>query len=961
MRKRNFLLSILVICVGSTVPRTLWAQETLGVSLPLPSYGAFTGTNDNNSVVDTLVTPFAATQSGWITSWEAQFYPGVYNGICYPPLGIQLKVLRPTAPNILTVVSAGNVFDPLALLQARFNTTGCPSFNMDASSVLQFTEPASLQVLAGDVIGLTVTGNSTAPPNTLAYVIPTGASQSNTRVVIQNVPVGGTIDLSNPIVGTLPSLENAVQVQVGDQPSPVLVFTGSNNYVGSDGNTYTSYNLSVSNWQLYDPALFTLTSAYGPCGLNDTPSRTWVDIYDQNSNRIYGFCALNSPYGLTQIWFAEPVGTPPPAGVYVVLTDRSTTPYTTYTSNLLPMSLGATPNGYSPIAEPLVPSGGTNPYQFSSNLFNYKVTYPALLSPPATTVDLMLQPILISQSDLGALVAGTGFQGAQLVVYDGTGGYGVLFRATCQDDTTTVPVPCPQTTAPYTHYTSWNTPSGAPTISNPALLKAPVGTNAWQNDFTAFSQTRIDPTGAGHTCCGFSDFVFVDLGTSVGPAPTISISTPLASVPSVQYTVNQIVYADYSCTGSSVVSCLGTVSSGSAIDTSSVGSKTFEVTAIVSSGLSADQTVTYQVVLATPTVSWATPAAITYGTPLSGAQLNATASVAGTFTYNPPTGTVLGAGSHTLSVTLTPTDTADYSTATASVTLQVNQATPVITWTPASIQLGYSLGAAQLDASASVPGTFAYTPPSGTVITTSSETLSVVFTPTDTTDYTNASMSVSLTVTPGPVASVSPPSIYFGTVYLGTITTKNVTVTNQGDAPMTITDPLLSILSGGNSKEFIAVNLCPKSLAAGKSCKISVSFLAGPFYNTQTATLKVMDNAPGSPQPVTLSATVINPQAHLSATSLSFGTQKVNTSSTAKAVTLKNTGATALTIASIAIAGTDPLDFMQTNNCPGTLAANAGCTVNVTFKPKAGGLRSASVVITDNAQNSPQNISLSGT
>jgi sugar lactone lactonase YvrE len=224
-----------------------------------------------------------------------------------------------------------------------------------------------------------------------------------------------------------------------------------------------------------------------------------------------------------------------------------------------------------------------------------------------------------------------------------------------------------------------------------------------------------------------------------------------------------------------------------------------------------------------------------------------------------------------------------------------------------------------------------------------------------------APVTATYTVTPGPLASVSPSSINFGTVYLGTITTKNVTVTNQGDAPMTITDPILSIVSGGNSKEFVALNLCPKSLAAGKSCTIYVIFVAGPFYTPQTATLKVMDNAPGSPQTVVLSATVINPQAHLSATSLSFGTQKVGTSNAAKAVTLTNTGATALTITSIAIAGTNPLDFVQTNNCPSSLAANAGCTVYVTFKPTASGLRSASAVITDNAQNSPQNISLSGT
>ncbi len=139
-----------------------------------------------------------------------------------------------------------------------------------------------------------------------------------------------------------------------------------------------------------------------------------------------------------------------------------------------------------------------------------------------------------------------------------------------------------------------------------------------------------------------------------------------------------------------------------------------------------------------------------------------------------------------------------------------------------------------------------------------SQTLSVVFTPIDTTDYTTASMSVSLTVTPGPLASVSPSSINFGTLSLGTITIKTVTVTNQGNAPMSITDPRLSIVSGGDSNEFVMVNLCPKTLAAGKSCTIVVTFIAGPYYNPQTATINVTDNAPGSPQTVNLTATVVS-------------------------------------------------------------------------------------------------------
>jgi large repetitive protein len=112
----------------------------------------------------------------------------------------------------------------------------------------------------------------------------------------------------------------------------------------------------------------------------------------------------------------------------------------------------------------------------------------------------------------------------------------------------------------------------------------------------------------------------------------------------------------------------------------------------------------------------------------------------------------------------------------------------------------------------------------------------------------------------GASLTVSPSSISFGTVAQGSITTKNITVTNNGTGSVTVTDPILSIVRGGDSNEFVAVNLCLKPITAGKSCTITIAFLAGPYYTPQTATLQIMDNAPGSPQPVTLSATVLVPQ-----------------------------------------------------------------------------------------------------
>jgi hypothetical protein len=85
---------------------------------------------------------------------------------------------------------------------------------------------------------------------------------------------------------------------------------------------------------------------------------------------------------------------------------------------------------------------------------------------------------------------------------------------------------------------------------------------------------------------------------------------------------------------------------------------------------------------ATPSITWSTPSAITFGTALSSTQLNATSATAGAFLYAPAGGTVLVAGTQTLNVTLTPTDTTDYNSATASVQLVVNKAASVLSVTP---------------------------------------------------------------------------------------------------------------------------------------------------------------------------------------------------------------------------------------------------------------------------------------
>ncbi len=113
------------------------------------------------------------------------------------------------------------------------------------------------------------------------------------------------------------------------------------------------------------------------------------------------------------------------------------------------------------------------------------------------------------------------------------------------------------------------------------------------------------------------------------------------------------------------VSVAGNATGGSA-------SITVPVTATVSSPTfshNATSPVTIVTVQRHAAVTWATPASITSGTPLSGTQLDAVGNTAGTYVYTPAAGTVLSPGSTTLSVTFTPTDQVSYpGTATATVT-----------------------------------------------------------------------------------------------------------------------------------------------------------------------------------------------------------------------------------------------------------------------------------------------------
>src|SRR6202020_1885300 len=199
---------------------------------------------------------------------------------------------------------------------------------------------------------------------------------------------------------------------------------------------------------------------------------------------------------------------------------------------------------------------------------------------------------------------------------------------------------------------------------------------------------------------------------------------------------------------------------------------------------------------------------------------------------------------------------------------------------------------------------------------------------------------------------VSPTSLTYPVQLLGTSSASQpITFTNSGSLPFTISS---IAITGTNLKDFSQTNNCGTSLAGNASCTINVTFKPT-SVNTRTAAVTITDGATNSPQTVTLTglATAVS----LSPTSLTFAAQKVGTSSSPQTITLTNaSGQSAITINSIAIAGTDPKDYTQTNTCGTSVAAKGNCTISVTFKPTVTGTRTANVTIRDNAGASPQTV-----
>ncbi len=192
---------------------------------------------------------------------------------------------------------------------------------------------------------------------------------------------------------------------------------------------------------------------------------------------------------------------------------------------------------------------------------------------------------------------------------------------------------------------------------------------------------------------------------------------------------------------------------------------------------------------------------------------------------------------------------------------------------------------------------------------------------------------------------------------------KTLTLKNTGKAELS---SLRITLAGEHKSDFarLDTSTCEKTLAAGESCKINITFTPK-AEGARSATLTVTSNAASSPTEILIKGTgiILQPAVKLSPTTLDFKNIVVKETSAEKTLTLKNTGKAELSSLRITLAGEHKSDFarLDTSTCEKTLAAGESCKINITFTPKAEGARSATLTVTSNAASSPDEIVLKGT
>jgi hypothetical protein len=263
------------------------------------------------------------------------------------------------------------------------------------------------------------------------------------------------------------------------------------------------------------------------------------------------------------------------------------------------------------------------------------------------------------------------------------------------------------------------------------------------------------------------------------------------------------------------IDVIGPVTAGSgSVTITPTATQTYTLNSTNAYGRTTSTPITVTLNSVAPPITWPYPAAISYNAALSSAQLNATATVAGTFAYTPAAGTVLSPGLHTLSVTFTPTDLTDYSTQTTTVPLMVNPATLTVTANNVNMAVGGAVPTLTASYSGFVNG--------------------------DTTTVLSGSPVLSTTAT-----SSSPAGTYPITVAAGTLTAANYSIAYVNGTLSVVQAPSVSVS---------ATSTVTGSASTGYTLTISIKNTGTGTVSNVVLTAATLGTTSGSPLPQSLAS-----------------------------------------------------------------------------------------------------------
>ncbi len=220
---------------------------------------------------------------------------------------------------------------------------------------------------------------------------------------------------------------------------------------------------------------------------------------------------------------------------------------------------------------------------------------------------------------------------------------------------------------------------------------------------------------------------------------------------------------------------------------------------------------------------------------------------------------------------------------------------------------------------------------------------------------TSSAATLTVNSAPAPAIQVSPTSITFGNVVVGTNLSQILIINNTGTSTLTISQ--MTATGSGFSVSGFSL---PLNISAGQQTTVTVAFLPAAVGST-SGNISIASNAPTSPNSLTLTGTGIAATFTLgiSPTSLTFGNVTTGTSSAAQSMMIANTGNSNMLISQITLSATGYA--MTGGSAPVTLTPSQNVTVSVQFSPTVAGAANGNLSIVSNAMGSPATVPLTGT